>query len=140
MKRHFFRRGQYLGSTEVGNRVPDFINGEMIGYAYFCPICAEVWAMALVEGKGTFPAAHFCERHTVGDRCGFTAIGHVSEWDVPGSMFIPGRDDYNSTFPPAVWEQEVIIHLAHAIRYSLFDPPIASIAQDVISLLLTRMK
>lgn len=140
MKRHFFFRGKYLGSTEVGHLPPDFINSEMIGYAHFCPICSEVWAMSTVEGKATFPAESYCERHEPGERVGFSVLGAVPWWHVPGSMYISGRDDYNRTFPPELWNQEVIFHLVYASRFLSLPPHIASMVQDMLSCLLTRTK
>jgi hypothetical protein len=129
--REFFVGQQYLGS---GPAPQEFVHDEVhdpIGQAFFCPICSEVWAQALVEGQPTQVRHRPCAKHRPGDRYSFNSLGHISQYDIPGSLWLAESRTWNDSLPERVVARELQITLAWAIAASVLPPHIASIAKDV---------
>lgn len=107
---HFILEGRYLGSAlrstsfsrrdscgGVYERVP-------LSYAFFCPVCAEVWARCPVElPNGTqrqfFALTLACRKH------------EVSAWQVPGALQCGSDEDFFAAFPDEVVKWEFERHL-----------------------------
>jgi hypothetical protein len=101
---HFIVEGKYLGNAMRG-RV--FIYAEPVpphSYAFFCPVCAEVWARCPVEIVATGKhreftvSTHPCRKHTTH---ALAFPGSLWNWD----------EDFTAAFPDAVIAWEFHQHL-----------------------------
>jgi len=71
-------------------------------YAWFCPVCAKVWATAIIEGKHTFPVVVRCWTHE------WTAI------DRPGSLLLEAFDpDFDKAIPEGLLLRENQLWIEH---------------------------
>ena len=101
----FFVEGQYLGAAL---RKPVHLHGEVQpppSYAFFCPVCAEVWARAPVTlGPHTQEFMVWrlaCRKHG------------RSRLTVAGSLFLPWDKSFNEALPDGAWFWELERHLDH---------------------------
>lgn len=135
--RDYFVGQQYLGS---GPAPQELVHNEIhqpIGQAFFCPICSEVWAQALVQGQPTQVRHRPCTRHKPGDRFGVNSLGIVSPYDIPGSLMLAESRQWNDNLPAAVVTRELVLTLEWAFYASVLPPGIASIAKDVHNLIIS---
>lgn len=101
---HFIIEGKYLGSTERGAR---YVHGQKqtpTSYAFFCPVCAALWAtcpLELTEGK----PEHFmvwtvpCRKH------------YHHAFVVPGSIHLSWDNEFTESFPRELLKWELERHL-----------------------------
>lgn len=73
-------------------------------YAWFCPVCAEIWARCVVANHSFMVWTHVCEAHK--DMFAPSII-------VPGSLLIPLQDSFNESLPLPLWQREVELHIRH---------------------------
>jgi hypothetical protein len=101
---HFIIEGKYLGSSE---REMIYVHAQKqipYSYAFFCPVCAALWATCPVEMISGKPE-HFqvltraCHRH----------YHHAME--VPGSIFVGWDKDFNNAIPLEALRWELKQHL-----------------------------
>ena len=98
---HFIIEGDFLGSSP---REPQLIHGiymKPFSYAYFCPVCAEIWARCPIEDRPFTVWTLPCRGHTTG------------HYQVPGSLTLSWDNDFNLAFPPRVVEWECDRHLEY---------------------------
>jgi len=107
---HYFVRNEYFGSVE---RTKISVRTQIApphGKAFFCPICAELWAVCPVDGQATQAITRFCERHKAGDSVGGWSSGHVSRYDFPGSLWLEWEPEWNQALPLALLERELMLN------------------------------
>lgn len=100
MRQSFFLRGKYLGSTE---RKKVWVHETLVppsGIALFCPICAEIWLLAPIEGRKTFAFQVECEKHP-------EEYPHL----IPGSVLLPWDEDWNKALPVPLLKRELILQI-----------------------------
>lgn len=73
---------------------------EPIGYAYFCPECAQTWALCPIAGKSFQVWSIPCGKHE-------------AELRVSGSIWLPWDEEFNNALPEAVVRREFELHLAY---------------------------
>lgn len=103
---HFFIENRHCGSSGRGY-VP--VHGNIrppSSQAFFCPICAEIWARFPVEGGAIFEVSTVVCRK------------HKGRWvsEVAGSTIEPATGEPPMEFPPAVLEWEFQRHLDYAAQ------------------------
>lgn len=107
---HFFIRGNYFGTT---TRPLYWVHNEIqnapFGMAFFCPICAELWAVCPVEGEATQVETQFCEKHKYGDSYGRWSSGQVWRLDIPGSLWSSYDDQWNAGLSQQVLKRELLL-------------------------------
>lgn len=133
--REYFVGQTYLGS---GPAHPEIVHNEIhdpIGEAFFCPICSEIWAQALVAGQGTQVRTRPCAKHKPGDRHGTCSLGYVSQYDIPGSLWLVESRTWVNSLPERVLAREVLITLEWAANASVFPSGIASMCKDMVELI-----
>ena len=104
---HFIVEGKYLGTAE---RQMLFVHAQPqrpVSYAFFCPVCAEVWARCPVErADGTTENfmvwTQACRKHT------FHRLA------VPGSLTLSWEPDFTAAFPDELVRWEFDRHLDYA--------------------------
>ena len=72
-----------------------------ISEAFFCPVCGEVWARAVIDGTRFSVWAVPCERHT-------TTGQSIS---IHGSLWLSGSSEYIKHLPKEVLQRELLVHL-----------------------------
>jgi len=77
-------------------------------YAWFCPVCAEVWARCMVASHDFMVWTHVCEEHE---------DAFSPAWTIPGSILIPMQTAFNESLPLSLWQREVELHLRHYEKY-----------------------
>lgn len=101
---HFIVEGKYLGSAE---RQMTSRHGPVQvppSYAFFCPVCAEVWArcpVEVVEGQQ--------EQFMVWTKACHKHFHHSME--VPGSLYLDWDKEFTESFPEGVLKAELLLHL-----------------------------
>ena len=99
-EQHFFIGGRSLGLCQ---RYPLTAAGQRpISYACFCPVCAEVWARAVIFNEKFFVFHIPCKKH---------AYDGIS---VPGSLWPVGDADFLNALPREVLVRELLLHLDYA--------------------------
>lgn len=98
----------YLDKRDLGSSPRDtiFVHGEAQpphSSAFFCPVCADVWARAAVlRSDGQMMRAVVwtrpCHKHT-GDGYG-----------ISGSLLLPWDRGFNEALPLAALQREVVLH------------------------------
>lgn len=99
-QRHFIIEGKHLGIAPCSM---EFVHEELQrprSYAYFCPVCGELWAKCPVEVVATGEVLQWmtittnCRKHPQG--C----------WRAPGSLSLNYEEAYSTSFPDEVvrWE------------------------------------
>lgn len=134
--RHYFIDGQYLGSGPAPVHWHHNEQCAPLGQAYFCPICAEIWANLPVDGQPSTVRHRFCIKHALGERYGESSMGSVSPFEVLGSILLDEDATFNANLPPAVVEREFAVHMRYAI--SRFAGGIASDAAAIYNSLNRR--
>lgn len=107
--RHYIIEGKHLGTSLIP---PHFVHNQRVeayGLAFFCPICARLWATCPVEGEPTSVISCPCERHAVGDRLGSWSHGYVDPWQTPGSIFLSYDREWNDCLPKGVLLRELTL-------------------------------
>ena len=100
---HFIIEGKYLGSSERGAVYIHAQKQTPTSYAFFCPVCAELWARCPTELTPGQPE-HFmvwtraCRKH----------YHHAME--APGSIWMEWDQDFNAAFPEGVLKWELDRH------------------------------
>ncbi len=99
-RQDFFVRGKPMGSAmRYGKQVHE----ELIhpwGAAYFCPVCAVVWAVCPVTDTMTNEVSKFAA-YTI------PCAQHDNQWGrIPGSLFLSWEGEYNEIFPDALVKYE----------------------------------
>jgi hypothetical protein len=111
---HFFVENHYFGSVKRGEvRTHEQMTAPR-SYAYFCPICAEVWARCPVEhvgaAAGTFRCIETpCRKHT------------KHAWAVPGSLMLLWDKEFSEILPDELVQWEFECHLNYAENILLTD-------------------
>lgn len=102
---HFIIEGKHLGTA---HRSKVFVHAELQppqAYAYFCPLCAEIWARCPVEGIGADPnwrvLTMYCRKHS-----------HPL-WQVSGSILTVWDEGFVAAFPEEVLRWELQRHFEH---------------------------
>ena len=103
----FFIRERFLGTLRARTTFEACPWG-YYSYAYFCPVCGEVWARVVCDRDVPEPLRwhvreHPCEQHS-------------TIWHVSGTL-LPGSDLINlDVLPPEVLRYEFQQHLSHYER------------------------
>lgn len=130
--REFFVGQDYLG----GAPAPDeWVHNEIhqaVGQAFFCPICADCWARAVISGRPTQVRHRPCERHQPGFKLNGNSLGHVSFGEIPGSLYLMENREWNTSLPDAVVRREFRLTLAWAAVAPQLPAGVASMAQDML--------
>lgn len=72
-----------------------------LGYAFFCPQCGEVWAIAPIPERDFQVWTRPCRRHTY-------------PLSLPGSLWLSWDEDFNDALPEGVVRREFELHLTAA--------------------------
>jgi len=104
---HFYADGRYLGAAtrtweHWHNQVAD-----PVGYAFFCPVCIEIWARCPIESNGqpalTMVQTISCRKHPAHHGIG-----------VPGSLMLPWDKTFTECLPDDAVRRELEVHLDYA--------------------------
>lgn len=109
-RQHFLIRGKHLGTVERERIWVHSEKAEAYGYAFFCPLCAETWALCPVEGQPTLPHISPCDKHRQGDKLGDWNHGSIAPYQVPGSLMLSYEQTWNDALPLAVLVREFHLH------------------------------
>lgn len=109
---HFFAEGKFLGTAE---RTLEHFHNEVtvpFGYAFFCPVCADVWARCPVV-VGTVESKYMvqtisCRKHPAHHNMG-----------VSGSLFLAWDKTFNNLLPDEAVQRELLVHLDYAEKQGL---------------------
>lgn len=104
-------RGQLIGTA---TRRQVFIHASLatpMGKAFFCPICAELWLIAQVEGQTTQVDTKLCERHKPGEVYGTWSSGKLFGTEIAGSIWSSYDSDWNAALPDLLIKREFELHL-----------------------------
>lgn len=107
---YFIVEGKYLGQAP---RKLVFIHAQLQepnSYAFFCPICGEVWARCPIQrGSGEYrvaePTTHWqifhvaCKKH------------YMHAYSVPGGLTIDWDKEFSDALPEAALRWELVRHL-----------------------------
>jgi hypothetical protein len=97
LTQHFYIENRSLGSCQ---RYPLTNRGTRpISYAFFCPVCAEVWARAVIFDTQFFCFHKPCRKH------------HVDAGGIPGSLWMPMEPEFTSSLDGEVLKREFLLHL-----------------------------
>ena len=138
--RNFIVGQRSLGSAPAAS---NFVHAELacpLGVAFFCPLCGVVWGGGYVEGEATQVRHRPCIEHDLGERLGGSSMGVVSHYDIPGSMLLSESKTWNDSLTPEIWERELRVTLRWAAHNPATPISVASLAQDMLSLLSTNRK
>lgn len=137
--REYFIGQQYFGS---GPAPQEFVHNEVhqpIGQAFFCPICAEVWATATVQGAPTQVRHRFCGKHNslearekANGARNCSSLGRINSSEICGSLWLDESRTWNDNLPPAVVARELRLTLEWALHASVLHPGIASTCKDMV--------
>ena len=101
MNRHYFIRGQYFGHSSVTPipahgtyRVPP-------GRAFFCPRCAEIWALFPVDSQETYVDHVLCDKHE---------LSPSQQW--PGCIYLTWAGEFCADLPTELLKREFLLTLA----------------------------
>lgn len=133
--REFFIGQDYYGSAPAPDEIVHNETHQQIGQAFFCPICSDIWARAVISGCPTAVRHRPCERHDPGFKLGRNSLGHVSSGEIPGSMYLMESRSWNLGLPDAVIRREFLLHLKWASRSPVMEKVVASIAEDIYNCL-----
>lgn len=101
---HFIVEGQYLGQSIRSLKHYHNEVGLPPSYAFFCPVCAEVWARCPVDLNGKLQPfmawSVACKKHE-----------HPHGLWVPGSLMLSWDKPFTDSLPDAAVRRELIIHL-----------------------------
>ena len=97
---HFYIENRSFGSCERYPLTQQKLRP--ISYAFFCPVCAEVWARAVIFGVDFFVLHIPCRKHT------------YSGIKVPGSLYPAGDADFLAALPREILLRELLLHLDYA--------------------------
>ncbi|HWI68101.1 MAG TPA: hypothetical protein VNS88_06950 [Nitrospiraceae bacterium] len=81
---------------------------EPYSFAWFCPVCAKVWAKATVQGQPYMVFTVPCDLETTVD----------NYFVVPGSIWLGLWPEFLQSLSHEVLEREFSLHLAHYERYN----------------------
>lgn len=106
---HFIVEGKPLGEAP---RSPIFCGGyenPPPAYSFFCPVCADVWArcpvLSEVGSESRFQViTKECRRHS--------ELTNLWLTQIPGSLHLVWDDLFTRSFPHAVLERELFLHIA----------------------------
>lgn len=104
---HFFAEGKYLGQA---SRVMEHSHNEAhvpYGYAFFCPVCADLWARCPVM-YGSRESKYMVQTIS----CRKCAAHH--DLGVPGSLFLTWDKTFNDLLPDDAIRRELAVHLDFA--------------------------
>ncbi len=107
LTQHFMIDGVYMGSME---RLPvpyHELDGPPVGEAFWCPICATVWAVAYIEGTDTCVHHVVCEKHSYTELRG---QGHMGLYDYPGSVLFNWDLGFKGLPPRDVLKREFLLY------------------------------
>lgn len=76
------------------------------GFAWFCPVCARVWAKATVAGERFMVMTHPCDLEPADN-----------QYTIPGSIWLTLRPEFIKSLSHEVLLREFALHLAHYERY-----------------------
>ena len=110
---HFLIRGKHYGTVERGQIWAHSERAAAFGYAFFCPLCTELWAQCPVEGQASQVHISPCDKHQIGERLGAWSHGHVASYQVPGSLMLSYDQTWNDVLPLAVLVREFHLHYNH---------------------------
>ena len=109
---HFFADGKYLGQA---TRTWEHFHNEVappVGYAFFCPVCIEVWARCPVMAgdvqQHTMVQTIACRKHPAHHDLG-----------VPGSLMLPWDKTFSDLLPDDAIRRELQVHLDYAEQRGL---------------------
>jgi hypothetical protein len=127
-KATYIIRERLFGTTELPGRPgkvgPDALrNGE----AFFCPICAEVWALILVQGRSTGVRHRACDRHSHSLPSG-SSLSSIHTGDLPGSIWLDEDRTVNAAMPPEALSRELTLTLRRASAFWPLPAGVASLA------------
>lgn len=108
--RHFFLRGRLVCTDQIGRiRVRETLTPPH-GEAFFCPLCSEVWGLAIVEGQPTAVHTSICDRHShSASDYGDWNFGHLSPWEVPGSFWLTYDAQWSDNLPLEILAREFLL-------------------------------
>lgn len=93
-RQDFYVNGRHLGSAmRYGKHVHEDLNTNPAGIAYFCPVCASVWAICPVTDTMTNEASDFMPYR-------IPCAQHDRRWgEIPGSLYLSWDKEYDELFP-----------------------------------------
>lgn len=106
MIQHFFIEGVSYASVERHHIIRSSTVIPPFGYAFFCPDCTRLWAIAPVEGEKSQAVKSACSKH----------VGDFPSLYPSGSIWLDWDDDFVSALPPDVLKREFDLHLTFLNR------------------------
>lgn len=105
MNFQIFIEGKHYGQMDLPAEFRSGKFEDKSGIAFFCPVCARIWAVVYAEGHESYPYSIGCEQHPR-----FAAMP-------AGSIMLPWDRAWNAKLPRAVIQRELLIHIKHYERY-----------------------
>lgn len=130
--REFFVGQDYYGSAPAPK---EWIHNELqdpVGECFFCPICSEIWARAIIVGQASMCRHRPCDRHSAGVRYTPSSLGIIHSGEIPGSLYLVESREWNASLPDRVVRRELALTLRWASTASMLPPGIASICKDMV--------
>jgi len=107
LEQSFFVEGRYLGSCpRPPINTSDLMLRQPLSLAWFCPVCAEVWARAVIPGRNFFCYHVACSKH------------QYDGGGIPGSLWVglSMEPDMLQAIEGDVLKRELELHLTYAER------------------------
>ena len=102
----FIINGQFFGTTDrYWQRCHESVMPPQ-SLAFFCPVCADVWARCPVTSNNTGAVSDFqvyklhCRKHPP-----------RHQQQVAGSLFLSWDNELSNAFPPEMLRRELLLHL-----------------------------
>lgn len=99
----FSVRGAPFGVAQRGLRSVRETRGVPPSFAWFCPVCGEVWCSAKIEGRHYMVWTVPCEDHQ-------DPLLHT----IPGSVWLSFEPEFLAELPPEMLRREFDLHIAYA--------------------------
>ena len=103
---HFFLGQQFMGTGAIEMLNHDPKHSPPLSVAYFCPVCGEVWARAVITGQAYEVWALLCEKHPL-----------EYPYRVPGSLWLTWNATHNDSLTREMLTREVDLHLEHYDKF-----------------------
>ena len=111
--RHYFIGSKYYGAYPPSYTPVHSTMEIPFGKAFFCPVCAEVWALAPIDGKETYPETILCEKHEFSP-----------SRSIPGGLFLAWDTTWNKDLPLELLAREYLILLRLWEAHNDVDIPV----------------
>jgi len=95
--RYFYLHGAAAGSTLAGDRRVHGTFQSPCTFAFFCPLCAEIWGLGFIPDTYAQCFTVLCERHP--------ERAHPAQH--PGFLWLPFEPEWNAELPPELLTREL---------------------------------